>query len=32
MPITDDDLKLLLKALAFAADKHRNQRCKDIDT
>ena len=25
----ENDLKLLLKALAFAADKHRNQRRKD---
>lgn len=27
----DKDLKLLIKALAFAADKHRNQRRKNVD-
>jgi guanosine-3',5'-bis(diphosphate) 3'-pyrophosphohydrolase len=27
----DNDLKLLIKALAFAADKHRNQRRKNVE-
>lgn len=30
MAISDMELKLLLKALAFAADKHKDQRRKDI--
>lgn len=28
---SEDDLKLLLQALAFAATKHKNQRRKDVD-
>ena len=28
---SESDLKLLLKVLAFAADKHRGQRRKDVD-
>ena len=31
MPIDESDLKLLLKALTFAAYKHKNQRRRDID-
>jgi len=31
MSIEENDLKLLLKALEFAARKHKNQRRKDID-
>ena len=31
MDINEDDLKLLLKALAFAAHKHRDQRRKDVE-
>jgi len=31
MAIAEGDLKLLLKALAFAARKHRDQRRKDIE-
>ena len=31
MTIDEADLKTLLKALAFAADKHKNQRRKDVD-
>ena len=30
MMTEDNDLKLLIKALAFAADKHRNQRRKNV--
>jgi len=30
-PIQRDDISLLLAATAFAADKHRNQRRKDVD-
>ena len=29
--MTEDQLKLLLKALSFAAYKHKNQRRKDVD-
>ena len=29
--MSDSDLKLLLKALAFAAFKHKNQRRRDVD-
>jgi len=29
--MTEPDIKLIAKALAFAADKHKNQRRKDID-
>lgn len=29
--MNETDLKLVLKALAFAADKHRDQRRKDVD-
>ena len=29
--ISENDLKLLLRALAFAAAKHKNQRRKDVD-
>ena len=29
--ISEDDLKLLLKALAFAAARHKDQRRKDVD-
>lgn len=32
MSINDSDLKLLLKALAFAANKHKDQRRKDMDS
>jgi guanosine-3',5'-bis(diphosphate) 3'-pyrophosphohydrolase len=32
MSISEDDLKLLLKALAFAAHKHKDQRRKDVET
>ena len=31
MTIAESDLKLLLKALAFAAHKHRRQRRKDVE-
>ena len=31
MPINEAELKLLLKALAFAAHKHKDQRRKDVD-
>jgi guanosine-3',5'-bis(diphosphate) 3'-pyrophosphohydrolase len=31
MVTEENDLKILLQALAFAADKHRNQRRKDIE-
>ena len=31
MNISEQDLKLLLKALAFAAHKHRDQRRKDVE-
>lgn len=31
MMTEDKDLKLLIKALAFAADKHRDQRRKNVD-
>ena len=31
MSISDEDLKQLLKALAFAAHKHRDQRRKDVE-
>jgi guanosine-3',5'-bis(diphosphate) 3'-pyrophosphohydrolase len=31
MPIQEDDLKILLKALAFAAHKHKDQRRRDVD-
>ena len=31
MMISENDLKLLLRALAFAAAKHKNQRRKDVD-
>lgn len=31
MPINEADLKVLLKALAFAAHKHKDQRRKDVD-
>jgi len=31
MSIEENDLKLLLKALEFAARKHKNQRRKDVD-
>jgi guanosine-3',5'-bis(diphosphate) 3'-pyrophosphohydrolase len=31
MTFTEDELKKLLKALAFAADKHRLQKRKDVD-
>ncbi len=31
MPINEADLKLVLKALTFAADKHKDQRRKDVD-
>ena len=27
----ENDLKLLMKALAFAAEKHKNQRRKNVD-
>lgn len=29
--IEEKDLKLLIKALSFSADKHKNQRRKDVD-
>jgi guanosine-3',5'-bis(diphosphate) 3'-pyrophosphohydrolase len=32
MSISEDDLKQLLKALAFAAHKHRDQRRKDVES
>ena len=32
MSISESDLKLLLKALAFAAHKHKDQRRKDVDS
>ena len=32
MIINEDDLKLLFKALTFAANRHRNQRRKDVDS
>ena len=32
MSISEDDLKLLLKALAFAAHKHKDQRRKDVES
>ena len=32
MTIDEADLKMLLKALAFAANKHKDQRRRDIDT
>ena len=32
MSISEEDLKRLLKALAFAAHKHRDQRRKDVDS
>ena len=31
MPIQEEDLKILLKALAFAAHKHKDQRRRDVD-
>ena len=31
MPFNEADLKLVLKALTFAADKHKDQRRKDVD-
>lgn len=31
MPINEADLKILLKALAFAAHKHKDQRRRDVD-
>jgi guanosine-3',5'-bis(diphosphate) 3'-pyrophosphohydrolase len=31
-PMNENDLKLLLKALAFAAARHKDQRRKDVDT
>ena len=31
MSISEEDLKRLLKALDFAAHKHRDQRRKDVD-
>ncbi len=31
MSIQEDDLKILLKALAFAAYKHKDQRRRDVD-
>jgi len=31
MSIQEDDLKILLKALAFAAHKHKDQRRRDVD-
>ena len=31
MSISEADLKILLKALAFAAHKHKDQRRKDVD-
>ena len=32
MTFTEDELKKLLKALAFAADRHRLQKRKDVDS
>lgn len=32
MSISESDLKLLLKALAFAAHKHKDRRRKDVDS
>ncbi len=32
MSINEADLKILLKALAFAAHKHKDQRRRDVDT
>jgi guanosine-3',5'-bis(diphosphate) 3'-pyrophosphohydrolase len=32
MSISDEDLRKLLKALAFAAHKHRDQRRKDVES
>jgi len=32
MSISEEDLKILLKALAFAAHKHRDQRRKDVES
>lgn len=32
MPIDESDIKTLLKALAFAAHKHRDQRRRDVST
>ena len=32
MSISEKDLKRLLKALAFAAHKHRDQRRKDVES
>lgn len=31
MTISESELRLLLKALSFAAYKHRDQRRKDVD-
>ncbi len=31
MPINETDLKMLLKALTFAAHKHKDQRRRDVD-
>ena len=32
MNISEEDMKRLLKALAFAAHKHRDQRRKDVES
>ena len=32
MSTSEEDLKRLLKALAFAAHKHRDQRRKDVES
>ena len=32
MTISEDELKLLLQALAFSAHKHKDQRRKDVDS
>ncbi len=32
MNFTDEDISLILTALKFSADKHRNQRRKDADS
>ena len=32
MDTSESDLKMLLKALAFAAHKHKDQRRKDVDS
>ena len=29
--IEENDLKLMMKALAFAAEKHKNQRRKNVE-